>query len=215
MEPNQTPQFCSDVSLALHTLKELGVSNVAIVDDTKENLAAAGTLKEAMDRSGVMLSLFPGVDEFTEKFGATQRTGHSLVLTDFEMPCKQNYFGHENCGAIAVIDFCLQNEGPGRINFPIVISHGGQGHSGEIVELCFGNQHTQISDLPLGKVDPLLWERAIAEIALQLKEGEAKHLWNVRTRINESHPFSASALLDDDMKALYLPDHTISMWWNH
>jgi hypothetical protein len=122
MEPAQslTNTNQTDISLALKVFNELGMSNIVIVDDTNENLSAAKCLLTVIESSGIKFDTFSSVSDFKNNFSSVGRSAHSLVLTDFYMQSNEKFFGHENCGAIEVINSALLSESPGRINFPIM-----------------------------------------------------------------------------------------------
>ena len=214
MEPTQSPSSNrqTDIGPAFNIFKELGITNIFIVDDSSENLSAARSLSGIIESSGIKFDTFSSVSDFKTDFPSVNRSGHSLILTDLQMPSDEKFLGHENCGGIEVINSALLSESPGRINFPIVISHGGKGHNGEIVHLCFGNEQDQTSEFPLGKADPAFWQAALNLISTQLTTGEAKNLWDTRIVVNESNPFTTSILIEEHMKFGFIPFNLLSEW---
>ena len=201
MNTGVSQEVSKDTYLALDKLSKLGVTNIVVVDDSAENTAASEVLRNAVQREGLQLDVVGSVEEFRQRLGSLEAKGHTLVLTDYNMPCDRVFLKRPNAGGIAVVDICIEHEVPGRLNFPIVISHIGQGHTGQMVDICYGTGNIRISDFERGKADPKFWEMAIIKISEFLtEEGQAKTLWNVRHNINSSQPYFPSALREDSFK---------------
>ncbi len=205
MNPAASQEVSRDAYLAIDKLSQLGITNIVVVDDTTANTLASEVLRVAIQKQGLQLDVYSGVQEFSAGISQLNAKGHTLVLTDYHMPCEREFAKRKNAGGMAVIDICVEHEALGKLNYPIVISHVGQGHTGQMVDICHGAGNIQISDFESGKADPKFWDCAIVEIAKFLTEaGQAKTHWEVRSRINNLAPYRPSAIAEDSFKIGYI-----------
>lgn len=197
-------QHSRETHIAIDKLRKLGITNVVVVDDTKENIQAATYIQHPIEKAGLKFVTFNGVDEARKGIGNLNPSGHALVLADFFMPSQRVFLNRKNAGGIEVIDICLENEKQGHLLWPVIVSHTGIGHTGEMVDVCYGNGNFVLDNFKSGKADPKFWELTIQILAQALTEGKAEPFWRTRMLINKSDPYRPSALQDDSFKLGYI-----------